>query len=276
MNASDKQPGLTVWLDAIGVLGPGGGNWPQWRTILQDQAAYHAEKTVLPVLNVLPSAERRRTGTGVRIALACGMEALASVAADPAGITTVFTSSGGDGDNCHQICEALAGSDRLISPTRFHNSVHNAPSGYWGIASGAMLPSTSLCAHDASFAAGLLEAATQCQVQQRPVLLVAYDAPYPEPLHGTRPILDLFAVALLLRPAASAGSIASLALSLSRAAPSVMQHPQLEQLRLGIPAARCLPLLEQLALPDQAGKVEIEYLNQGSLQVQLHTLLPAQ
>ena len=53
---------------------------------------------------------------------------------DAAVAATVFTSSGGDGDNCHAICETLATTDRLISPTRFHNSVHNAPAGYWSIA----------------------------------------------------------------------------------------------------------------------------------------------
>jgi len=82
-------------------------------------------------------------------------------------------------------CKTLASDDRSISPTRFHNSVHNAPAGYWGIASGAMTPATVLCAHDASFGAGLLEALTQLAVdgslgfERGGTLLIAYDMPIP-------------------------------------------------------------------------------------------------
>jgi hypothetical protein len=151
---------IKVYLDALSVIGPGGDNWDAWRAILQNPSQYEAAKTKTPAITALPPAERRRVGSGVKLALACGLDALAAAQADPSSLTTVFSSSGGDGENCHAICETLAGSDRLISPTRFHNSVHNAPSGYWGIASGAMLPSTSLCAHDASFAVGFLEAAS--------------------------------------------------------------------------------------------------------------------
>jgi len=41
----------------------------------------------------------------------------------------------------HAICETLAGTDRLISPTRFHNSVpQRSGAGYWGIAMKCMAP----------------------------------------------------------------------------------------------------------------------------------------
>jgi len=49
---------------------------------------------------------------------------------EPATLPSVFASSGGDGHNCHEICQALSLEERLISPTRFHNSVHNAAAGY--------------------------------------------------------------------------------------------------------------------------------------------------
>ena len=39
-----------------------------------------------------------------------------------------------NGQVIHEICEALATDEREVSPTRFHNSVHNASAGYWGIA----------------------------------------------------------------------------------------------------------------------------------------------
>jgi hypothetical protein len=113
----------------------------------------------------------------------------------------------------------LASDDRHISPTRFHNSVHNAPAGYWGIASGAMTPATVLCAHDASFGAGLLEAMTQVAVEGIGTLLITYDMPYPEPLHAKRPLPSAFGIALALMPSRSAHSLARLELELSDAAP---------------------------------------------------------
>jgi hypothetical protein len=264
---------VRVYIDAVGMLGPGADNWPQWQQILQWDDTYQATKTVLPALDVLPPAERRRVGASVRLALSCGMQALNAAQIDPAGLTTVFSSSGGDGDNCSQICETLASQDRLISPTRFHNSVHNAPSGYWGIASGAMLPSTSISAYDASFAAGLLEAAVQCAVGSKPVLLLAYDSPYPEPLQSARPIADQFAVALLLAPQANSGSIVGIEIAPSMHAGSRMNNPALEQVRLGIPAARCLPLMQHLArLPDAEAQatdqhIYLDYLNGQTLGV---------
>ncbi len=137
----------------------------------------------------------------MNLALAAGLEAVAHAGADAATLPAVFTSSGGDGHNCHEICRTLASSERQLSPTRFHNSVHNAAAGYWGIATGATPASNALCAYDASFGAGLLEALTQVVTGRSAVLLVAYDASYPEPLYGARPIPHAFGVALVLAPA---------------------------------------------------------------------------
>ncbi|TLY67204.1 MAG: beta-ketoacyl synthase chain length factor, partial [Gammaproteobacteria bacterium] len=164
--------------------------------------------TRLPPLQCLPSAERRRTGAVVRLALTVGHEATERAGVDAARLPAVFTSSGGDGENCHEICQVLASADRQLSPTRFHNSVHNAAAGYWGIATGATAASNALCAYDASFGAGLLEALTQVVVEGTAVLLVAYDASYPEPMRSARPIADAFGVALVLSPKAGAASLA--------------------------------------------------------------------
>jgi len=92
----------------------------------------------------------------------------------------------------------LASDDRLISPTRFHNSVHNVAAGYWGIATGAMSTSSVLSAFDASFGAGLLEALAQVVVDDTRTVLLACDTAYPEPLYSARPIPDAFGIALVL------------------------------------------------------------------------------
>jgi len=166
----------------------------------------------------------------------------------------VFTSSTGDPAVCHAMCEALATPARMVSPTRFTNSVHNATAGYWHIATACMRASTSLCALDASFAAGLLEATVQCLATGAPVLLVACDLPYPEPLNAVRTVSDVFAIALVLAPPDTARTDSpTLALvSVPATAPSTCGHPALDEVRRTIPAARALPLLQALARGEPA------------------------
>ncbi len=238
---------LTVHLIGIGALGPGLADWTTGAALLRDPASWQRAPTAVPAPQRLPATERRRAGTVVKASIVVADQALAGSGVDPAGLPTVFTSSTGDPTNCHLLCEALAAPERLVSPTRFTNSVHNAPAGYWHIATASRAPSTSLAAFDASFEAGLLEAAVQCQATQAPVLLVACDVPYPEPLHALRPVADTFAVALLMVPVARDGSRA-VHIELTDEVPAtVCGDGGLEDLRLTIPAARALPLLQALA-----------------------------
>jgi Beta-ketoacyl synthase, N-terminal domain len=245
----------------IGLLGPGLDDWPAGAAVLTGVAPYVRRPAVLPAPVALPAAERRRTGAVVRLALAVGFEAVARAGANPAELPTVFSSSGGDGFNCHEICQTLASADRQLSPTRFHNSVHNAASGYWSIAAGATPSSSVLCAFDASFSAGLLEALTQVVVERTPVLLVAYDVGYPEPLNAVRPIPDAFGVAMVLAPLDALAPEPRISAALTDAPADSMPDSRLEALRGAIPAARSLPMLSKLARRE-SGRVVLDYLEQ--------------
>jgi len=245
---------LKFFIESAAVLGPGLAGWEAARPVLAGTAPYAAAEFALPRFEALPATERRRVGLPVKLAITIGLQALDQAGRQGEAVTTVFTSSGGDGMVIHEICEMLAGADRLISPTRFHNSVHNAPSGYWGIATGSRAPSTSLCAFDWSFAAGLMEAAAQTSAGHDAVLLIAHDLPYPEPLRAVRPILQPFGCALLLTRERSARAQAACELGAGNSpAPTRMRDADLEQLRLDNPAARSLPLLAVLAGNRDAG-----------------------
>jgi hypothetical protein len=259
---------LAAFVDGIGVLGPGLTDWAAAARVLRGETSWHHAPTVLPTPQCLPAAERRRTGAPVRLALAVGLEATSRAGADPATLPAVFAASGGDGVNCHEICQVLASNERQLSPTRFHNSVHNAASGYWGIATGATAASNALCAYDASFGAGLLEALVQLTIERTAVLLIGYDTGYPEPLHRARPIPDAFGVAMLLAPARGATSIARLAVTASDQRADRLTDTGLERLRHSIPAARSLPLLGLLAR-EEAGRVSIGYLEEAALLVEV-------
>jgi hypothetical protein len=259
---------IRVYVEGIGVRGDGLDGWESAAEALAGRRDYRPAPVNLPPITLLPANERRRTVTTVKLALAVGAEAFAHAKRAPAEIATVFTSSSGDGDTIHQILESLAAAEIDVSPTRFHNSVHNAPSGYWSIATGSFAPTSSLCVHDASFVAGLLDAAAQAVVDKRPVGLVAYDLPYPEPLNTFRTIGSTFAVALVIAPAPSDVTVAGLAIALGQGnePPSTMAGAHLETMRQGNPAARSLPLLEALARGLET-KIVLDYVGDSAVTV---------
>jgi Beta-ketoacyl synthase, N-terminal domain len=259
---------LTAYISGLGVLGPGLGNWPEAAAVLTGRQVYAPAPAVLPVPAILAAAERRRTGRVVKLALSIALEATAQAGEDPTALASVFSSSGADGHNCHELCQALALAGREISPTRFANSVHNAAAGYWSIGTGAMAESNVLCAFDASFTAGLLEALTQVAVDRASVLLVAYDTEYPPPLHAKRPIPDAFGVALVLTPQKRASSLARMDAALTDLSFDRLAEPALETLRSTFPAARSLPLLRLLAAR-RSGQTILEYLDVSRMEVQV-------
>lgn len=253
---------LTAFIEGIGLLGPALGDWANAREVLAGRVPYAGgpnERTVLPPPAALPPAERRRTGAGVKLALAVGLEAVAASGRDASTLATVFASSGGDGQNCHAICETLAGEDRQLSPTRFHNSVHNAPAGYWSIATRAMAPSNVLCAYDGSFCAGLLESLTQAAVDGTPNLLIAFDTDYPLPMRNVRPVPDAFGVAFVFAAQPGERTVARIEAELTDAAATTLPDAALEALRASHPAARALPLCAALAAGRNASVV-LDYL----------------
>ena len=259
---------MRVFVEGVGLLGPGLRGWEAARRVLTGEEPFCSACTVIGASDLLPPAERRRTPVPVKLALAVGQEAFENAGRDAAATATVFASSSGEGETLHHMCEALASAEREVSPTRFHNSVHNAAAGYWGIATRSREASTSLCAYDASFTAGLVEAAAQVASWRKPVALIAYDQPYPEPLHSARPLLASFGAALVLAPHATRRASATLELAVLQGdeKPTGMSDSGLEKLRLGAPAARALPLLEALARKTQ-GDVVLDFLTEVHLRV---------
>jgi hypothetical protein len=243
-------------LHSVGIAAPGLSGWTASLPVLRGEAPHVvvAEAPYAPAL--LPPNERRRATPTVRQAFRAAEDAVSLGGIEAGSLASVFASSDADLTVLHRICSALAEPQRVISPTDFHNSVHNAASGYWSIAVQSMAPTTSLSAFDASFAAGLLEAVALLHERQSDVLLVAFDTIAPEPLGSKRPLGVAASVALLLRPA-QIGACGSLAVDLGPGAPTPCARSELEILRVANPALRALPLLELIAAR-RAGSVAIE------------------
>jgi len=272
MTMTPPNARMQVFVEGIGLLGPGIANWAQGRQCLDGSAPYVSARCVLPSPVALPPTERRRAGAVVKTSLGVAQEAVEASGLAAKDLPSVFSSSSGDPVNCHEICSALASSDKLISPTRFHNSVHNASSGYWSISSGSMASSSVLCARDGGFSAGLLEAVTQCVVDDTALLLAVYDTEYPEPLFSKRRIPDSMGIALVISPRRSERSQARIGIDpreyLTSAAADTMQEEPLENLRRTIPAAAGLPLLQAIARRE-ARMLALDYLAPSCLAVEV-------
>jgi lambda repressor-like predicted transcriptional regulator len=241
---------IAVTIRGIGFAAPGLGDWPAAQDVLAGTAAYVGGRIDPPAPEGLPSAERRRASFSVRLAMAVAQQAVAQAGIDPTTLASVFASTDSDGEILHHICQALASPHPEISPTRFHNSVHNAASGYWTIAVQSRAPASMVTATDEVFGPGLLEAAVQANVEARCVLLVAYDGPMPPPLLAMHPMAAAAGLALVLAPDAGERDLARLRMEIVDGAPAAvsgMSERRLEALRLANPVGRALPLLTSVA-----------------------------
>jgi hypothetical protein len=246
---------LSLFVDGIALWTP---QWPTWAAaqdaLLGDSASvegwnptpspFHA-----PSPSLLTPAERRRAPATVALALEVATAAAAMSGVSATELNTVFTSVHGDLAINDAMCRALIDAPLLVSPTKFINSVHNAPAGYWAIATGCRQTSTALSAFEHSFTAGLFESALQAVADEQAVLLVGYDMAATGPLSDVAASRGPLAVGLVLSPRASAASKCALSISLqavSEAAPTPCRSAASSRLTShGMKEA--LPLMEALA-----------------------------
>jgi hypothetical protein len=236
---------LRIHVEGIGLWSPQLADFEALRRLLDGDSP--APPPARPAAAAIPPNERRRAPEGVLLAVEAAGQAVAMSGRDAAGLACVFASSHGDQSITDYMCATLAHSPTELSPIRFHNSVHNAPAGYWTIAVGCREPSTAVCGHRASFGAGLLEAAGQVLAEQRPVLLVCADTagsgPLGKVIGGEQP----FACALVLAPAAGPATRARLDIQLNAGGEGTDLAPPLSGWRAGNASAEALPLLAMLA-----------------------------
>jgi hypothetical protein len=240
----------SLWLDGIALWTPRTPGWAAAAPALRSGALPVAPLAPRPGPALLAANERRRAPDSVLLALEVASAALAGSGHDPANTASVFTSAHGDPAITDALCRTLAVNPLLLSPTRFHHSVHNAASGYWAIASGSHAASTALSAFNASFAAGWLEAAGQCACDGAPVLLVGFDTAAVGPLASVNRSQGLLGAALVLAAQPSAASRWQVEWHLAADTPTATAPPlrsALAQSLANNAMADALPLFEALA-----------------------------
>jgi len=180
-------------------------------------AVWNPAVSARPQPSILPPNERRRAPDTVAVALEVGQAACSAAGRDPAQLPAIFASTYGDCAITDYMCATLARAPATLSPTRFHNAVHNAAAGYWSIATGCRQPYCALGAGQYTFAAGLFAAALQVCADQTDVLLVAYDIDARGTLAQIAHSSAILGVALVLARA-DAGAATGMTLAVTEAA----------------------------------------------------------
>lgn len=223
--------------------------WAQARAVFRGEASPADPPAKRPSPQLLAPAERRRAPDTVALALEVASAACEAAGRQPADLPCIFASAHGDLGINDYMCGTLANDPKLLSPIKFHNSVHNAAVGYWTIGTGCMAASNSLTAYENSFAAALLEAAAQCAADRRPLLLAGFDMPAVGALGTVVTSRELLAVALVLAPERSEKTVAALDWSLGSepGSATALRTDAARHLKANA-MADALPLFEALAV----------------------------
>jgi hypothetical protein len=225
----------------IGAWASGMPSWDALCAVARGEATPAPDAPRKPAPELLAPNERRRAPDTVLLALEAGLAACRAADADPAMLSSIFASTHGELAITDAMCRTLVEAPTEISPTRFHNSVHNAASGYWTIGCGCRAASTAISAYRATLAQGLIEAAMQLEAGEDAVLLVVYDGTASGPLASVSPSEGLFGLGLVLERAQPGD--AALSLSLGDA-------------EVATPAPRLAPVLGANAMASALGFVE--------------------
>lgn len=224
---------------------------PGWERACRILAGEEAppEPASRPSPELLPPNERRRAPDTVAVALDAALSACRNAGVAPGSLSSVFSSMHGDLAITDYMCATMASEPALVSPTRFHNSVHNAAAGYWTIGAECVRPYTALSAGEYSFGAGLLETCVQARSSGENILLVAYDIDSRGPLAAMARSKHLLASALVIGPEPGAHALAAFDLSLRIEPGLTASHARPENAALvaGNSSESCLPLMEALA-----------------------------
>jgi len=255
----------------VGAWGKDFRQWPDLQKFLSGQP-WEDDNAKGPKPDIIPANERRRAPLPVRLAVESSWQASQTSCYQPEDLSCVFVSALGDTQLTDYMCKVLAGESKMLSPTKFHNSVHNAAAGYWTISTGCMKAANSVAGYEESVSLTLLEALTQIKIEQKPILITFYDAPVSQVLKGLLKNEYPFAVSIVLAPenAACDGKLISANVVDKPAEWPMLGKPgdHINALYESTPTARILTLLDMLR--QESVTNQTLPLSQGtSLEIQL-------
>lgn len=237
----------------VGAWGPGFNNWSELKAALCGQAL-NLERLKGPKPEIIPANERRRAPLPVRLAVESSWQACQQAGIDPKVLASVFVSGLGDTQLTDYMCQTLASNNKALSPTKFHNSVHNAAAGYWTISTGCMQAASSVGGFDKSVSLTMMEALIQSKLENRAVLLTFYDAPSSDVLMGLMRNDVAFAASVIVAPEdpmTNSPVFQSEMVNAKSDWPLFSSDSELKHCYDVNPAAKILPFLDMLATSEQ-------------------------
>jgi hypothetical protein len=239
-----------VFVTGTGFWSPGFGDAAAWCGGEPDPAIERPEVTFLE------GPLRRRASELTRMAIESLAQAAAQAGLDPASVPTVWATAHGEHTTALKLLAMMHRGEGKLSPTHFHNSVHNTAGGYASIATGNTSVSTTLTGGAELVAAGLLEAMCLVEKTDGPVVLVLADEPLKAPFEREGSSVPVaLSLCLSSRPE---GAVAVLS-SLRREGVAALQ-PEAHFGALHVAAG--VPLLEQVARGGE-GTVALEFASKG-------------
>ena len=158
-----------VYVRGLGLWTPGHASPEAWCREDPDPAVE------VPPGGLLAGSLRRRATPLTRMALAAFDQAITRSGCDPATAISVWANAHGEHSTAVRLLAMMQRGEGKVSPTHFHNSVHNTASGYASIAAGNSSPSTTLTGGGELVVASFLEAVCHLEASARDVVVVLSD-----------------------------------------------------------------------------------------------------
>lgn len=235
-----------TYVCGVGLWTPGYANPKSWCDGEAD-----AEKPK-PAATLLKGPLSRRATPLTRMSIEAMQQAVAMGDADLSTIPSVWATCHGEHSAAISLLRMMQEGEGKLSPTKFHNSVHNAASGYASIATGNRTLSTTLTGGAEIVASSLLEAICLVQSLDRSIVLVLADEPLLPPFERSDATTGL-ALSLLLSSNAD-GAFAALD-GLRRGTVPPLEHTDYFG-SLHVSAA--LPLIERI-VKGRSGTVALDF-----------------
>ncbi|MFA6698583.1 MAG: beta-ketoacyl synthase chain length factor [Thiomicrospira sp.] len=236
---------MKAFINSVGLQAPGLEGWQDSAAILRGERPYQFQPLSPYSPAFLPANERRRTTDTIRLGLRSAQDTLGAYLGEmPASIPTLFACVDGDTEISAKMTAAILADEPMVSPIHFHNSVHNAPAGYWMIGQKNRAPSSSISVGEYQLANSFVEAITQLSEGWEALLLVMYDLPIDPIIETYQPDMHAFGVGFLLSLNQNEHTLAELNLQVNQQAcpsPSPCKWFGANQ------SAQVLPLLKGLA-----------------------------
>jgi hypothetical protein len=257
---------MNAYIQAIGLQAPGLEGWCQSHSVLTGERPYQAIPLTHYSPQFLPPNERRRTTDTIKLALRTAEDTTRDLDdTTRSTLPAIFACVDGDTAISAQMTQAILSDEPMVSPIHFHNSVHNAPAGYWMIGQRNHQAASAVSAGDHQLGNALLETCSQLDNLTSDVMLILYDLPIDPIIETYQPDRVPFGAGLILSQTPAPGALAQIEIDLEPSPPPVESNKNWFGAN---PAAQILPLLQAIA-KGQPGRFAYSLSAECTLSVRL-------